>query len=77
VAALFYALRFFELARVFVRINHITRLIVNTNHRIMWAVKKLASAIRLCAESRFLLSRAAGLYEPVYEMTSAPEVFGV
>ena len=28
------------------------------------------------AESRFLLSHAAGLYETVYEMISPPEVFG-
>ena len=67
----------FEIARVLVCFDHITRLIVNTNRSIMLAVKKLAPAIRLCGESRFLLSRAAGLYETVYEMISPPDVFGV
>ena len=76
-AGLFYVLRFFEIARVFVQSNHITRLIVNTNHNIMVSGKKLASAIPPVCEERFLLSRAAGLYETVYEMISVPEVFGV
>ena len=77
-AALFYALWIFELDRVFVRFNHITRLIVNTNHNIMVSGKKLASAIPPVCEERFLLSRAAGLYETVYEMISPPpDVFGV
>ena len=32
VAALFHALRLFELARVLVRLDHVARIIVNANH---------------------------------------------
>ena len=42
--SLFGSLRLFEIAGVFVRFDHVARVIVNANHRIVWTAVKLCVA---------------------------------